>query len=200
MKTAFTLSALFAVAAAHATDITPEATVERAAHVCAVCHGDSARNNSDAIPNIAGQMPLYTQAQLNDFRSQTRAETDVQAYMWGISALLDDDTITGLSEYFAAQSPAPGRSGKPKLVEEGRKIFVAGIPAKGIRACAGCHGANAEGASVFPRLAGQKAQYVLAQLRVFATRLRPHGVLMKNEAAGLSADQMRAVAEYVQSL
>jgi cytochrome c553 len=174
--------------------------VERAVHVCVACHGDSARDNSDSIPNIAGQMPLYIQAQLKDFRSQTRAETDVQAYMWGISALLDDEMIKGLSEYFAAQTPPPGRPAEVKRAAEGRKIFAEGIPDKGVRACAGCHGARAEGASVFPRLAGQKAKYVLAEMQVFATRLRPHGVLMQKEVAGLSADQMRAVAEYVQSL
>jgi cytochrome c553 len=169
-------------------------------HVCSACHGDSTRKQNESIPNIAGQMPLYLEAQLKDFRSQARAETDIQAYMWGISALLDDNTIKGLSEYFAAQSPAPGRSGEAKRIAEGRKIFVEGIPDKGVRACAGCHGTSAEGASVFPRLAGQKSTYIVRQLQIFGTRLRPHGLLMKNEVAALSGDQMRAVAEYVQSL
>ena len=191
---------LAAGGAASATELTPEVTVTRAAHVCAACHGDAARDKSDSIPRIAGQMPLYIEAQLKDFRSQTRAETDVQAYMWGISALLDDNTIKGLAELFAAQPPSAGRSGEPRLIAEGRKIFTEGIPGKSVRACAGCHGANAEGASVFPRLAGQNARYIVAQLHVFGTRLRPHGVLMKNEAAGLSDEQMRALAEYVQSL
>jgi cytochrome c553 len=195
----FFCASLLAVTAAGANDITPEATVERAVHICSACHGNSARS-SDAIPTIAGQMPLYIQAQLKDFRSQIRAESDVQAYMWGISALLDDNTIKGLSEYFAAEAPVPGRHGETKLVAEGRRIYSEGIATHGVRACAGCHGAHAEGASVFPRLAGQNAKYVLTQLRVFETRLRPHGILMKSEVAGLSGDQMRAVAEYVQSL
>ncbi len=174
--------------------------VERAVHVCGACHGDAARSKSDSIPNIAGQMPLYTTAQLKDFRSQTRSEADPQAYMWGISALLDDETINGLAEHFAAERPAPGRPGNPARVAEGRKIFTEGLPANGVRPCAGCHGSKAEGASVFPRLAGQKADYILAQLRIFGTRLRPHGVLMKDEVAGMSNDQMRSVAEYLQSL
>lgn len=196
MKSAWVLLSLLAVTSAGANDV----TVERAVHVCAACHGESATNKSDSIPKIAGQMPLYIEEQLKDFRSQTRAESDVQAYMWGISALLDDNTIKGLAEYFAAQSPAPGRKGQHGLVAEGGRIYAEGIPEKSVRACAGCHGAKAEGASVFPRLAGQNATYVAAQLQIFGTRLRPHGVLMKNEAAGLSIDQMRAVAEYVQSL
>lgn len=200
MKSELMLLSLIAVAGARANEIPPEVVVERAAHVCQACHGSSAREESASIPGIAGQMPLYIQAQLKDFRSQTRAETDVQAYMWGISALLDDTVITGLSEYFAALPAAPGRAGEPDRVAAGRKIFEAGIPDKGVRPCAGCHGAKAEGASVFPRLAGQKAKYILAQLQVFGTRLRPHGILMKNEVAALSLEQMRDLAEYVRSL
>jgi len=144
-------------------------------------------------------MPLYVIAQLKDFRSQTRAESDVQAYMWGVSALLDDAMIQGLAEYFASQTPSPGKPGDAKLIAEGRSIFRDGIAARGVRACAGCHGANAEGASVFPRLAGQNADYVLREFQVFSTRLRPHGVLMKNEITNMTALEERAVAEYVQS-
>ncbi len=187
-------------AAAGANEIEPGVVVERAVHVCAACHGDSPENKSASVPNLNGQMPLYLKAQLEDFRAQKRAESDVQAYMWGISALLDDAAIKGLADYFAAQPPAPGVSGDHALVQEGAKIYTAGVPAKGVRPCAGCHGAKAEGASVFPRLAGQKAPYLAAQLKVFGTRLRPHGVLMKNEVAGLTPEQMRAVAEYLQSL
>jgi cytochrome c553 len=144
-------------------------------------------------------MSMYTAAQLRDFRSQIRAETDVQAYMWGVSALLDDATIQGLADYYAAQSPSPGKAGNPKLVEMGRKVYVEGVAARGVRACATCHGDAAEGASVFPRLAGQHADYVFSQLRGFSTRLRPRGVLMKNETANMTEAEMRAVAEYVQS-
>ena len=173
--------------------------VQRAVHVCAACHGEGGRSAAAVFPTLAGQMPLYVVAQLKDFRGQVRAETDVQAYMWGVSALLDDETIQGLADYYASQSPSPGKAGNSKLVELGRKIFAEGVPARGVRACATCHGDNAEGASVFPRLAGQHADYVFRQLKAFGTRLRPHGVLMKNETAHMSDPEMRAVAEYVQS-
>jgi cytochrome c553 len=201
MRSTLLLLTFFGAAAtAGANELKSDVTVERAVHVCAACHGDSSENKTAAIPNLNGQMPLYLETQLKDFRSQKRAESDVQAYMWGISALLDDKAITGLAEFFAAQPPAPGIKRDGALVEQGAKIYTAGIPAKGVRPCGGCHGAKAEGASVFPRLAGQKADYLVAQLKVFGTRLRPHGVLMKNEVAGLTTEQMSAVAEYLQSL
>jgi len=174
-------------------------TVRRAIHVCTACHGEEGRSSAPVYPRLAGQVPMYTIAQLRDFRAQTRAESDWQAYMWGISALLDDQTISGLATYFAERTPAPGKPGNPKLIEAGRRIYEQGIPARGVRACASCHGDHAEGASVFPRLAGQHAEYVLRQLKVFRTRLRPHGVIMADESRTLTDDELRALAQYVQS-
>ncbi len=188
------------VASVHAQEPTPDsATVQRAIHVCAACHGEEGRSKAPVYPRLAGQMPMYIIAQLRDFRAQTRSESDWQAYMWGISALLDDATIAGLAGYYAEQKPAAGKAGDPKLVEVGRKIYEQGIPTRGVRACASCHGDNAEGASVFPRLAGQHADYVLRQLKVFRTKLRPHGVIMAGETRNLSDDELRALAQYVQS-
>jgi len=179
---------------------TTRETVNRASHVCVACHGDGGRSENPVIPSLAGQSRTYLVAQLRDFRSQVRAEPGARGYMWGISALLDDATIDGLADHFAAQTPAPGKPGKPGLVQAGREIFVNGIPARGVIACATCHGEGARGAAGFPRLAGQQADYVYAQLKVFGTALRPHGLVMRAEVKPLSPTDMRAVAEYVQSL
>lgn len=175
-------------------------TVRRAIHVCTACHGEGGRSQTATIPSLAGQMRQYTIAQLQDFRSQTRAEVGSRAYMWGVSALLDDATIDGLADYYAAQAPVSGKAGPQTLVRTGHKIFVEGIPARGVRACASCHGNGAEGAAGFPRLAGQRADYVYGQLKVFGTKLRPHGVVMQNETKAMTAAELRAVAAYLQSL
>ena len=176
-------------------------TARRAVHVCASCHGEGGRSTKATFPNLAGQPSMYVMQQLKDFRSQTRAETDPRAYMWGVSALLDDATIQSLAEYYAAQTPAPGH-GKPapQVAARGRLLFEKGLPEKGVRACASCHGEKAEGVSGFPRLAGQHADYLYAQLKGFGSKLRPHGVLMKQETAGMSQGDMKAVAAYLQSL
>jgi len=182
-----------------AQDTTSE-TVRRAVHVCASCHGEAGRSETAANPSLAGQHSPYLQRQLKDFRSQSRSEASLKAYMWGVSALLDDATITGLADYYAAQTPAPGRPGNPKLVAAGRKIFEQGLPLRGVRACADCHGDDAEGQAGFPRLAGQQAAYINSQLRLLrGTPLRPHGVLMKGELRGLTEADIKAVAAYVQS-
>lgn len=174
-------------------------TVKRAVHVCASCHGENGVATKKLYPSLAGQSREYTIRQLTDFRSQARAETDVQAYMWGISALLTDDTIEGLADHYAALPPSPPKSTHPKLEAAGRKIFEQGVASQGVLACNSCHGDAAEGKAGFPRLAGLNAEYVYKQLQAFRTPLRPHGVLMKNETRSLTEPQLRAVAAYVQS-
>jgi cytochrome c553 len=192
--------AMLLCGAARAQDTpTGQDVVRRAIHVCASCHGEGGRSTTPSIPSLAGQMPAYTIAQLKDFRSQTRTEAGTRAYMWGVSALLDDATIQGLADYYGEQSPAAGRSGTPSLIAAGRKTYAEGIPARGVLACASCHGTGAEGAAGFPRLAGQHATYLHAQLKLFGTRLRPHGVIMQVETSFIKPSEMRAVAEYLQS-
>jgi cytochrome c553 len=173
--------------------------VRRAAHVCAACHGEGGDSTVAIFPKLAGQQAAYTIAQLSAFRTQKRAEQDAQAYMWGISALLDDAAIQGLAEYFASQAPTPGKTGDARLTQKGKQIYMEGIPSKGVMACRSCHGDDAEGASVFPRLAGQHAAYVFKQLKIFGTRLRPHGIVMTGVTKNMTPGEMRAVAEYVQS-
>lgn len=173
--------------------------VRRAVHVCAACHGEGGNSTVAMFPKLAGQQVAYTIAQLSAFRTQKRAEQNPHAYMWGVSALLDDAVIQGLGEYFASQVPAPGKTGDARLTQEGRQIYMEGIPSKGVLACRSCHGDDAEGASVFPRLAGQHAEYVFNQLKIFGTRLRPHGIVMTGVTKNMTPDEMRAVAEYVQS-
>ena len=175
-------------------------TVRRAIHVCAACHGESGRSTTKAIPSLAGQMRQYTIAQLKDFRSQSRVESGSRAYKWGNSALLDDASNDGLADYYAAQAPAQASGGGSASARAGSRIFADGLPERGVRPCASCHGSKGEGASAFPRLAGQRADYVIVQLRTFGTRLRPHGVVMRDETHGMTDAEMRAVAEYVQSL
>lgn len=182
-----------------ADDSNTEDRVNRATHVCAVCHGESGISSIPKFPNLAGQRALYTIQQLKLFRGQTRLEADPQAYMWGVSALLDDETIRGLAEYYEEQTPAPGKAEKPKLIEKGKNIYKNGIPSKSVAACASCHGENGEGASVFPRLAGQHAAYLLGQLQTFRSKLRPYSVIMIAITKNMTRDEMEAVAFYLQS-
>ena len=70
---------------------------------------------------------------------------------------------------------------------------------QGVPACATCHGPQARGNDIFPRLAGQHADYLVKQALVIQRGLRASPI-MHDVVKELSPDQMRAVATYLESL
>ena len=195
---ALTLAAA-GIAAADETPANVEAAQKVAASICSACHGPAGVSKSPLFPRLAGQQELYLAAQLKAFKAKTRSENDAHDYMWGMATLLDDSVIAGLARYYSMQKAAPGTPGDAKLIARGKIIFDQGDPARGVVACATCHGAAAEGKSIFPRLAGQHAAYVVRQLEVIQRKFRDspimHGVIKE-----LDPEAMKAVAEYVQSI
>jgi cytochrome c553 len=188
--------------AVRAAGVSPE--FERAAHqlaetTCANCHGVSGRSISPNFPILAAQTAPYLQTQLRAFRDQTRGDPDALTYMWGMAAQLSDATIEALSTYYAAQAPSRAKTGDAKLMARGKQIFEEGVTSQGIPACATCHGPQARGNDIFPRLAGQHADYLVRQALVIQSALRAAPV-MHDVIKDLSQEQMRAVATYLESL
>lgn len=172
-----------------------------AADVCASCHGPSGISVSPAFPRLAGQKADYIEAQLKAFRDRSRGDPMAQAFMWGMTSQLTDQMIAGLAAYYASQKPARGISGDPKRVRAGETIFLQGISTENVVACQTCHGPQAEGNAIIPRLAGQHAEYVVKQLGLFKSELRAeaNAPIMHGVSNGLTFDQMEAVAAYVAS-
>lgn len=194
-------SLLAAASVASAQDKPPgtdQAAQKVAASICSSCHGPAGVSTSPLFPRLAGQQEIYLTAQLKAFKAKTRGEADAHDYMWGMATLLDDSVLAGLAHYYAGQKPAPGIAGNAELIARGKVLYEKGDPSHNVVACATCHGDAAQGASIFPRLAGQHAAYVVRQLEVIQHKFRDspimHGVIKD-----LDADTMRAVAEYVQS-
>jgi cytochrome c553 len=167
--------------------------------VCSACHGAGGHSISPVFPNLAGQQSAYIVLQLDAFRSHARGDPNAQAYMWGMASQLSDDTIKGLADYYAAQQPAPSVAGPPALMAEGQKIYTEGISAQAVPACASCHGPGAEGAGAFPRLAGQHADYLVAQLEGFKSGTRTNAPIMTNVVHTMSPEQLQAAATYAAS-
>lgn len=71
----------------------------------------------------------------------------------------------------------------------------------GAASCVSCHGPHLQGvpATATPRIAGQSAAYVLAQLSAFASGAR-RNALMLPVARSLSAAEERALASYLATL
>lgn len=175
--------------------------VTTAQQVCSNCHGVRGVSVSPNFPNLAAQPVAYLEAQLKSFRAHGRFDPPGFEYMWGISAKLTDSQIAGLSAYFSAQPGARTQTKSSSLESEGKAIFENGISARGIPACASCHGAHGEGAGQFPRLAGQHADYVIKQLNVFQrTDERPAGAVMKPIVHALTVENIESIAAYLQSI
>ena len=147
------------------------------------------------MPGLAAN---YLAAQLKAFRAQTRGDPDAIGYMWGMASQLDDDTIQALAAYYTAQKAEPSASGASPAVTRGRQIYVQGVSAQGVPACASCHGPDAHGLQNFPRLAGQHGQYVLKQLASFQSNMR-NVAIMHGVAQNLNLDDMDAVAAFLET-
>jgi cytochrome c553 len=177
-------------------DVSPVVT---AMQVCSICHGLDGNSVSPNFPRLAGQVPGYIVAQLENFRSHQRSDPPGYQYMWGISHHLTDAQIQGLAEYFAKQVPQANAAMDAQLVAAGKVIFENGVPEKEAAPCMACHGPQAQGLGPFPRLANQHEDYLVKQLHVFQeTEGRP-GTPMKQITHLLSDQEMRAVAGYLQS-
>jgi cytochrome c553 len=170
-----------------------------AQQVCSSCHGLTGVSTSPEFPKLAGQQRDYLVAQLSEFKSHNRADPDGVKYMWGLGRL-SPDQVQGLADYFSSQTPSIGPVIDAALIGEGRRIYNEGIPDHNVPMCSACHGAKGEGAGQFPRLAGQHADYVAKQLLIYQrTDQRPLGVAMKQVTHELTAQQIKALAAFLQS-
>jgi cytochrome c553 len=167
--------------------------------VCSACHGPEGQSVSPVFPRLAGQQSAYIMLQLDAFKSHARGDPNAQAYMWGMASQLSETTIKELADYYAAQKPVQERAADPSLLPEGEKIFRQGIPAQNVPACQSCHGAEAQGAGAFPRLAGQHVDYLIAQLVGFQSGVRSNAPIMLNVVRTMSPEQMKAAANYAAS-
>jgi cytochrome c553 len=190
------------LAPARAPDLDPStrtAAERLAVHTCAICHGVQGHSVSPKFPVLAGQQADYTMAQLRAFKLQTRSDPDALGFMWGMASQLDDGLIAGLADYYSRQSPAAGPAEDRSEMARGRDLYLNGDAARGIPACAACHGAAGAGTAQFPRLAGQHAQYLVKQLRSYQDNLRTADT-MRTAIRGLTGSEMQAVAVFLQSL
>ena len=168
-----------------------------AMRVCAACHGSEGDSISPFFPRLGGQAAAYLERQLKTFRDKTRADPPAVAYMWGMASQLDDEIIGGLAAYYASQAARPNSVKPGASVALGKEIYERG--ANLVPACAGCHGAVAQGNATAPRLAGQHPEYLVKQLTFFKAKLRVGDPIMVAACAQMTAEQMQAVALYAAS-
>jgi cytochrome c553 len=177
-----------------------------AAQVCVACHMADGNSTQPENPKIAGQFPDYLYKQLTNFKPQggNKAARE-NPIMAGMVANLSDGDMRSLAAYFSGQSlrPAAAAADDKNLAALGQAIYRGGNLKTGVAACAGCHGPTGAGIpKQYPRIAGQFAQYIEAQLKAFRSGARandPNG-MMRGVAARMTDQEIKAVAQYAAGL
>lgn len=165
--------------------------------VCVACHGADGNSMITLNPKLAGQHPEYLLKQLREFKSGARANP----VMAGMVANLTEEDMVNLAAYFSSQKMTGGAAVSNGKGSAGEKIYRGGIAALGVPACAACHSPNGAGIPAqFPRLSGQHADYVAAQMKAFRSGERGNAKMMRMIAAKMSDQDIAAVADYIQGL
>lgn len=175
-----------------------------AGQVCAACHAADGNSIAAANPKLAGQFSEYIAKQLRDFKSADgKPPARQSAVMNGMVANLSDADMKSLAAYYSKQPYKPAAAADKDLAATGQRLWRGGDAVHGIPACGGCHGPAGAGIPAqFPRLAGQYAEYVAAQLTAFREGKRTNDMngVMRGVAAHMNDGQIRAVAEYAAGL
>jgi cytochrome c553 len=165
--------------------------------VCAACHSNDGSRGSAANPIIQGQHPDYLVKQLDEFKTGKRDN----AIMRAMAAPLSEADMKNVAAFYAGKQAKPGFARNKDLALLGEKIYRGGIADRSIPACAGCHSPNGAGIPAqYPRLAGQHADYVQAQLVAFRAGTRHSNPTMVGVAAKLNDREIKALSDYVAGL
>jgi cytochrome c553 len=175
---------------------------ELANSICAACHGADGNSTIATNPKLSGQDTAYLLKQLNDYAKPAGDKSArVNSIMAGILGSISAADRLHVAAYYASQPHKPGVARSRDTLELGQRIYRAGVPERGVPACGGCHSPSGAGIPAqYPRLAGQHAEYTVAQLKAFHDGTRRNNVPMAQIAARLSDAEMNAVADYAAGL
>lgn len=169
----------------------------RGVTACITCHGPKGQSAIATWPKLSAQHAAYTAKQLKNFKEGTRANP----IMMGMAAALTDQDMNNIAAYLVSQPVSQGVAQNKDTIALGQSIYRGGIAAKGVPACAACHGPTGAGIpSQYPRMGGQWADYNTAQLLAFREGTRKNSTQMTTIATKLSDQEMKAVADYMAGL
>lgn len=166
------------------------------AAVCMSCHGRDGNSVYPAYPKLAGQLHGYILAQTSDFRDGARTDL-IMSKM--INVIPNDEDLDDVAAYFSSQPVMKGVPGDPEKVARGRRLYES-------QRCNFCHSEGGRPVERIehppPVIGGQHKEYLVKALKDIKRRERPADLygLMPQILAGLSNDDIEAIADYLSSL
>ncbi|QDU40868.1 Cytochrome c-552 precursor [Maioricimonas rarisocia] len=190
--------------------VTIEGVLPSIMEACSRCHGtDGLGRGTGAFPKLAGQSREYLEESLLAYANGDRHSGMMQT----LAAILSPAAMAQLAEHYATLSPSvagnaadveSSQSISAQRIERGRRIAETGLPDQDVPSCIDCHGPGEDlRADEYPRLAGQYADYLELQLRLFKSGDRggsDTADLMSPVVTGLTEEDMKDVAAYYASL
>lgn len=168
-----------------------------AAGACFTCHGLEGQGDGQAAPRLAGLDGGYLFKQMQDYAAGLRPD-DV---MGPIARRLTDAQRRAVADHYAAM-PVQAVEIQPSgaSTPPAPTLWLRGDPARGVVACAACHGPTGLGGGPgVPAVAGQPQAYTLQQLRRWKSAQRrndPRGVMIA-AVAPLSDAEMTEIAAWL---
>jgi cytochrome c553 len=205
MKT--TCAALLLTTLAFMTNAAPPApdTMAQRVQACTACHGKEGRAAADGYyPRIAGKPAGYLFNQLTGFRDGRRHYALMANLLEPLAGPEGDAYLREIALHFAATQlpyPAPqAPTASQAMLERGRTLALQGDAARGVPACAACHGQALTGVlPATPGLLGLPRDYLNAQLGGWRTgnrrALAPD--CMAEVARALAPDDISAVSQWL---
>lgn len=160
-----------------------------ATQACAGCHGADGNSQVPGTPSIAGQPKLFIENQLVLFREGLRQSKVMEPVVKGMK----DAEIVQLARHYAGlpARPAAASAGDKALLGKGRAL------AKKLR-CGICHVSDFGGQNQVPRLAGQREEYLEAEMRAYRDGTRTGGdTIMAATLYGVKDEEIRALAHFL---
>lgn len=161
------------------------------AQICAACHGADGNSAIPGTPSLAGQPRQFIVTALFMFREGRRKNEQMTPFVEKLS----NTDLNDLALFFSSQKmAAPAHKTTPERIEQGRAITKA-------QNCVACHTATLVGQQHIPRVASQRHEYLLSQLKQFraGTRADFDGT-MTSATQALSQDDIEVLADYLASL
>lgn len=176
--------------------------VEAKIAYCKKCHGQMGQGFAGAypVPRLAGQTIPYLEAKFGIISEHRRDNPTAETFMVPVLGSVDPAIREAIATYFHGLDPAPSGGGKRDLIPEGKKIYQAGVPEAGIPSCTSCHGAEAKGSEMTPRLAGQVYPYTVKVLTNWAIINKEQEGVKAPVQHELTEAQIAAVASYLSNL
>jgi cytochrome c553 len=170
---------------------------QQLAAACGACHVQDGSRGVPTYPILEGQHAEYIVKQLTEFKEGKRKN----AIMSGMAAALSTEDMQNIAAFYETLKAQPGAAKEPSTVALGQQIYRAGIAARQVPACAGCHSPDGAGIPAqYPRIGGQHSEYLLTQLETFHSGERNNSVQMMAIAGRLQEGEMKAVADYITGL